>query len=330
MKFPFKILKKIYERYSDKIYLFLGKKAIISSFQYGRLGNNIQQLMILIAHYKVFKCKFFFRDNFESIYKLNINFEKLPGYINPLKNKAHFDKNRIIKSEMFLFTRKNNKFFRNSFLFNRFLRHSFISKKRFFNLIPEILDELHPIFKNYTDPKRITTIEIKELNNNCVLHLRGGDTIPPQNLNHVSNPLRYYYWLRNFHKSIIIVQEPLSSSFKNCDASKQGVVNPILPKLYDIFEIKKIISGKLEDDFAIIANSRNVSTSGVGTFPIAACLLNKKLKNFYYSDAYLNDHLNPEFIREDINKYCYKIGEDFFKRWQSLSPEQRIKFSLNF
>jgi len=43
-------------------------------------------------------------------------------------------------------------------------------------------------------------------------------------------------------------------------------------------------------------NSINLTSSGVGTFPIMAASMSHKLKNFYFSNLYSNEHLNPELL----------------------------------
>lgn len=319
-------------RYRNKTLLFFGSNVVIRTKQYGRIGNNIQQIFLLVAHYKIYGTKFFFPDNYESFYKININFNLLPGYINHNidSEKKQLIGRKIIDNNMYTYTRTFHKFHRLSFLSNTFSRDSFLSKKKFLRMIPDLVNELKPIFKNYTDPKLITEITIKEINNNCVLHLRGGDLIPPTSLIHLSNPISFYLWLRKFHKSIIVVQEPTWSRFKGCDPKKQGLTNPILTKLYNIFEIKKVISGQLENDFAILANSKNIATSGIGTFPISACILNDNLNNIYYSNAFLESHLNPNFISNKVNKHCYKLKKSFFRKWIKLTPEERLRFSLEY
>ena len=43
--------------------LFFGSNLVIRTNQYGRIGNNIQQIFLLVAHYKIYGTKFFFPDN---------------------------------------------------------------------------------------------------------------------------------------------------------------------------------------------------------------------------------------------------------------------------
>ena len=48
-------------RYRNKILLFFGSNLVIRTNQYGRIGNNIQQIFLLVAHYKIYGTKFFFQ-----------------------------------------------------------------------------------------------------------------------------------------------------------------------------------------------------------------------------------------------------------------------------
>lgn len=314
-----KIFIKIFKRYKEKIFLYLFRKQVlIKTIKYGRLGNNIQQLLLLVAHYKVFGCNYFFEDEFINEYLFLIKFDYLPGFIeinNP--SKSFISPRKIIKNNMYLFTRNYHRFFINSFLSDRIFRDSFLSKNRFLKMIPELVNAIKPAMVDLLKLSKSNEIIINQYNDICVLHLRGGDTIPPKNLNHISNPISYYFWLKKFYKEIIIIHEP-------------STLNPVIEEIHKIFDVKKTISSSLKDDFSLIANSKNVATSGVGTFAIAACLFNPILQNLFYSDAYLNEHLNPNFISSNVNKHCYELGRKFYTKWNSCSPRDRLKLVYKF
>ena len=71
-----------------------------------------------------------------------------------------------------------------------------------------------------------------------------------------------------------------------------------------------IHSTTLQEDFNILFNAINLATSGVGTFPIAAALLSNKLRNFYYTDLYSDEHLNPKMVtNKRVNHFKYKVEE---------------------
>ena len=65
------------------------------------------------------------------------------------------------------------------------------------------------------------------------------------------------------------------------------------------FEIQ---STTLDNDFNTLLGAKNLATSGVGTFVIAAALMSENLKNFYFSNLYLKRGLNPEMLDAGINK----------------------------
>tara|TARA_B100000886_G_scaffold296782_1_gene224169 strand:- start:377 stop:1339 length:963 start_codon:yes stop_codon:yes gene_type:complete len=311
--------QKIYQRILEKSYVYLKKDLIIKAYQYGRLGNNIQQFLLLVAHFKVFGANFTLDNKFIKSYEQDINFKALPGFIeiNNKSNRKIISNKILIKNNMYLYTRFYQKFFRNSFMSNRVFRDAYLSKNKFLSLLPELVEDIRPALKNFILSKEINNIKIHQRNDICVLHLRGGDTIPPQNLNHISNPISYYRWLNKYYKSIIIVHEP-------------STLNPIINELYKIFDVKKTISSSLKNDFALIANSKNVATSGVGTFAISACLFNKKIKNLFYSDAFLNEHINPNFISNRVKKHCYLLGREFYIKWAMANPQERLKLVYKF
>jgi len=62
-------------------------------------------------------------------------------------------------------------------------------------------------------------------------------------------------------------------------------------------EAVTIQSSSVAKDFATLMAAKNIATSGVGTFAVAAALCSKNLKNFYFSDRYMTEHLNPDMLR---------------------------------
>ena len=68
-------------------------------------------------------------------------------------------------------------------------------------------------------------------------------------------------------------------------------------------------SGSLFEDFATLLAAKNLATSGVGTFAIAAALCSENIKNIYSSDAYLKEHLNIEmFYGTDVKIHLTKLS----------------------
>ena len=79
--------KKIFLRIQEKISFYFKKDLIIKANQYGRLGNNIQQFLLLVAHFKVFGVNFLDNEFLKS-YEKSINFKTLPGFID-INNKSN-------------------------------------------------------------------------------------------------------------------------------------------------------------------------------------------------------------------------------------------------
>ena len=63
---------------------------------------------------------------------------------------------------------------------------------------------------------------------------------------------------------------------------------------------------KYKEDFNILSNAKNLATSGVGTFAIAAAMCSKKIENLYYSDLFFNHHLNPTMLKK-VNHIKFKF-----------------------
>jgi hypothetical protein len=135
-----------------------------------------------------------------------------------------------------------------------------------------------------------------------VIHLRSGDvySLNPPNT-YVPNPINFYEELIKIFEYAIVVAEDLN--------------NPIIESLS---KNNKVIiqNSSLQDDFSALLRAENLVTSGVGTFSVAAALCSRNIKNLFYTNLYLTEHLNPDMLScHDIklnlfilNNYI-KIGE---------------------
>ena len=105
-------------------------------------------------------------------------------------------------------------------------------------------------------------------------------------------------------------------------------LNPICSELEKISKVT-FQTLSMESDFNILYNSKNLATSGVGTFPIAAALLSKELNNFYYTNLYLDEHLNPDMI--DSKKVAitkYEIS-NYFNFGEFRNSDESIQKIMN-
>lgn len=148
----------------------------------------------------------------------------------------------------------------------------------------------------------------------CDSSSRGGDIFNKSvniHKDYVQNPLSYYLELIKRYKKTIVVAEP-------------GSFNPILDKLAQIPSVV-IQSSSLEDDFSTLLRAKNLASSGVGTFAIAAALCSKNLERFYHSDLYLTEHLNPEMLPKKINRACIALPNYIeIGQWSNSAENQEL------
>ena len=168
--------------------------------------------------------------------------------------------------------------------------------------VSEFYNEMEDVFKNsIRENIRFLSKNIPK-DNELIIHIRSGDIFTNFKKDYYQNPLIYYLDIIKKFESVIIV----TSEEKN---------NPVIEHLANIGNVK-IQSSSLENDFNTIFNAVNLATSGVGTFPIAAALMSENLKNLYYTNLYLDEHLNPKMIKNSkINHYEFLIEEDYKKRY---------------
>lgn len=158
-----------------------------------------------------------------------------------------------------------------------------------------------------------------------VVHIRSGDlfeviyeptseNVP--NGNYIPNPLKYYLTLADMFKKVIVVTE-------------QDSYNPIVQKLRERENIV-IHSKSLEEDFAMLMSAKNLASSGVGTFCVAAALCNKNLKNFYCTDLALTEHLNYNMLIDDNVKLHVMELENYIKIGEWKNTKEQRDFILNY
>ena len=181
-----------------------------------------------------------------------------------------------------------------------------------------IRDNFYEVAQRYIYPNLLVQ-KLEPLDENClVIHLRGGDIFSTTSAPHeyyVQNPLSYYSHLIKQFKRVIIVSEP-------------GDQNPILPRLREEFSIE-IQSSSVAEDFATLLRAKNLASSGVGTFAVAAALYSQNLQNFYYSDRYLTEHLNPEMLIGKVNTVCIRLP-NYIKIGEWNMGDENRELLLNY
>jgi hypothetical protein len=152
---------------------------------------------------------------------------------------------------------------------------------------------IHDFNKYYLFQKLNFKKDINIDKDTLVIHIRTGDIFYHDwHSLYAQNPVSYFLKISENYKKVLVV----SGKEKN---------NPVISSLkkYDKFKFQ---SSSFINDFNLLLNAENLATSGVSAFPIAAALMSQKLKNFYHSNLYLKEHLNPTMIdptKVNINTY---------------------------
>ena len=218
----------------------------------------------------------------------------------------YFQDFKIIKNHLssnFSFLKKKYRFF----YFNR-PETNFYKRKDYFNNkendFPilenekkKYIDEIHKFNREYLYQKLTINRDINIEEDTLVIHIRTGDIFNNGwHSLYTQNPLAYFLKISEQFEKVIIV----------CGKIHNNPVLEFLKKDKRFY----IQSGTFEEDFNILLNAKNLATSGVSGFPISAALMSQKLENFYHSNLYLEEHLNPKMINKQyVNIHSYKIND---------------------
>lgn len=194
-------------------------------------------------------------------------------------------------------------------------------RSRFFNFINHheaIKKEICEITQKIIIPSFKININLNPYDDDTlVLHIRSGDIWSNNsNKDYVQNPLIYYLKLIKKFKKVLLVTEP-------------DMKNPVIKKLLELDKVE-LKSKNLIEDIKTILKAKNFSSSGVGTFGIALSLISKNIKNFYFSNLYLNEHLNPSFLKYKTNLKLHKINiNNYLSEWNNTFLDNKILLEHN-
>tara|TARA_Y100001958_G_C21248695_1_gene581868 strand:+ start:15545 stop:16420 length:876 start_codon:yes stop_codon:yes gene_type:complete len=232
-------------------------------------------------------------------------------YTNQNKGNFYFHNHKYIEN----FSIINNKFSSFFSVFKKHYRFFYFSENKDF---PEfklnvdyVYKNIENVFKSQIKPRIKFLQDIDISNETLVIHIRSGDIFYlPINSYH-QNPINYYLDIISKFDDILIVT---SSEMNN-------------PACNELLKLKKvrIQTSSLENDFNTLSNATNLCTSGVGTFPIAAAMVSDKLRNFYYSNLYSREHLNPEMIlNPNVEHHKYKIHDEYSEKYSNSTDFKKL------
>lgn len=197
---------------------------------------------------------------------------------------------------------------------NRFFHYNTQNKDFDINL-DYLYKNIGKIAKEYVVPNFKFKIDKSFDDDTLVIHVRSGDIFahehnPPHD--YIPNPLCYYLNLIEDYDRVIVVTEPDN-------------YNPIVDELKKIKKVK-VQSKSVAEDFSTLLRSKNIASSGTGTFAVAAALCSSNIKNFYCSNLYLNEHLNPEMLMgTDINVYMMQLDNYIeCKTWRNTKNQRKL------
>lgn len=268
--------------------LRLGLPSGVATFRlsewYGRTGNNIQQLIVVIAHAEAFRGSVQVDEDFIQSGPLRniVNAFRLDFRSNTSAAATTHLSGIFFHYKEYGFSRSDHQ--RMAFAKGDKPRRDCLLGRQY------IHRQAHRIASTYLLPhiRRPPPgmFSGAQLESTLVIHLRGGDVANLANQYYITNPLHYYRVLREKHRRAIIVTEPGSS-------------HPLLDVVLSLFPDHDLVCGSVEDDFQLLRHATHLATSGVGTFALAAVLLSERIRQFHCTDVFLIEHLNPTMLDTD-------------------------------
>jgi len=209
---------------------------------------------------------------------------------NNLSSKFPFLKKRY---RFFYFDRPESNFFKRSDFFSN-SENDFPIKD---NEKEKYISSFHDFNKNYLYHKLLIKNNIEIDRDTLVIHIRTGDIFHDGwHSMYNQNPLSFYLKISELFEKVLVISGPDEN-------------NPVLNILKNIDNKKfSFQSSNFIEDFNYLLNAKNLATSGVSGFPISAALMSQKLENFYHTNLYQTEHLNPEMIdKSQVNVHSYQV-----------------------
>jgi hypothetical protein len=73
--------------------------------------------------------------------------------------------------------------------------------------------------------------------------------------------------------------------------------------------------------YTILMQAKNLATSGSGSFAISAAFCSKNIRNFYCSNLYSLNTLNPMMLKEQLNVYKADIDGNKYIKGNEWNPQ---------
>ena len=164
---------------------------------------------------------------------------------------------------------------------------------------------------------RVPTVDVPS---DCiVIHIRSGDVFDKGVANpdqYVPNPLSFYLQLIDSFSTALVVTE-------------DDKYNPVVQELKKHSKVT-VQSLTVQEDFATMLAAKNLASSGVGTFAVAAALCSQNIENFYCSDVSISEHLNYHMlVGTDVKVHVMEL-KDYLKPGQWTNSDEQRQFILSY
>lgn len=257
------------------IHVARSKTRFAITHSYGRTGNNIQQILIAIAHAEAFRGVLDVEiDNLvdgrlgDLIYSFSLDFSPRRPERSVFRSMFfHYSEHTFFKKDLSRLPFKRGVLPRRECL----LSTSYIERN------------LWRIAQSYLLSNLILSDAEVQIDDRLVLHLRSGDVASLAHSHYITNPLCFYRRLATMYDDVVIVMEP-------------GQEHVLFRSIVGLFKRVDVVSGSVQEDFHRLCKARYLATSGVGTFPIAASLLSRSLQTLHCTDLFQEEHLNPRML----------------------------------
>ena len=95
--------------------------------------------------------------------------------------------------------------------------------------------------------------------------------------------------------------------------------NPIVQAFKEMKAVVYVLD--VATTYTILMQAKNLATSGAGTFAISAAFCSKNIRNFYCSNLYSSNSLNPLMLKEQLNVYKADINGNKYIKGNEWNPQ---------
>ena len=133
---------------------------------------------------------------------------------------------------------------------------------------------------------------------------------------YVPNPLDFYRQLLDSFDKALVVTEP-------------DEYNPVVEELKRHSKVT-VQSLSVAEDFATLMGAKNVASSGVGTFAVAAALCSQRIERFYCTNVSISEHLNWHMlVGNEVEVHCMDL-DNYIKPGEWRNTDEQRQFILDY